>query len=501
MASYPPPKPAGLPAPILPPLTSSQPSASLPARRVGGSTNQVVDQTLIQYGVGAANTQQDAAEEAKTASGVPQTGAGHRATDLATLMEQVDRLQQQVLQQQTAFAEQQAQHQHAINTLLSERPVNAVSTFRTPPSTRVSHLYAPADRAPARVLFPAAPLEPLQISEPSTQVRIKDVLDMVAKFVTPFNGVTTLDRGRTVMSFVENVEMVMGNVLPADSPHRMMTVQMCLRDAALQWLDNHLREIAEEAVKVGRSISTRPVSWDTEVRDPFILAFTGADMVEMWLAQLSALRLGGEKTKTPVELNIQFDALARHVYPNRTSNNDDLMLAQMYRDIVAASDESLWKNIIRNQTPTSLKEWKLALAKQWNAEEQIKAWSATQKPAAGSHRGGHSSWRGRGVHGRYHGQAEEKPATASAASMESTDGAGPEGQQAGEIDDTDEQLSGVGSFRGGRGGGRGGRGGARPPFSPDKQKLYDEQRCFNCKQLGHIAKDCRQEAQKKQGKA
>jgi hypothetical protein len=47
--------------------------------------------------------------------------------------------------------------------------------------------------------------------------------------------------------------------------------------------------------------------------------------------------------------------------------------------------------------------------------------------------------------------------------------------------------------RGGRGGGRGGRGGARfgQKLEPaELQKLYDEGRCFNCKEQGHSARFC-----------
>ena len=465
----------------------------------GGSTQVLADRaTFNNYGSGAAQTgtQTAVTEEMKQASSVPPAAAVRQEVSdiMASMAEQLGRLQQQLQQQQAEHAEYRAQQQHAMNALLSDRQAaNAtLSSFRTPPSTRVAHLYAPIDRAPARELnfAPAAapreqPIDGISVRVPS----IKDVLDTVSKYVTPFNGVTSLDKGRTVMSFVENVEMVMGNMLPRDSPHRMMIVQMCLKDAALQWLDNHLREIAEEGEKVGRNIDTHPASWDTEVRDHFILAFTGSDLVEMWIAQLSTLRLGGEKTKTPVELNIQFDSLARHVYPNRTNNNDDLLLPQTYSDIIAASDYNLWKGVMRSERPSTLKEWKVGLARQWMVEEKIRVKNVAQKAASSAYKG-YGGWKGRSGQSK----VDDKPA-ASAAVMSATDGAGAEGQRAEDVeeDSTDEHVNAATSTRGGRGGGRGGRGragGERQQMSAQRQKLYDEMKCFRCEKTGHTVARC-----------
>ena len=190
--------------------------------------------------------------------------------------------------------------------------------------------------------------------EATGELRLKDVLDTAAKYVTPFNGVEALDKGRTVTTFVESIEMVMGNILPHASPHRLMLVQMCLKESALQWMDNTLLNLQEEARAASppRDLAVYPLSWDSEVRQKFIEAFIGLDMVEMWLAQMAALRLGAETTKTPVELNIKFDALARHVFRRRTANGDqDMMLAVQYRDIVAASDFQMYKTIMRSDRP------------------------------------------------------------------------------------------------------------------------------------------------------
>lgn len=396
-------------------------------------------------------------------------------------------------QQRVHFEQQMAQQQQKINAILSTvsgstHATTAATSFRTPPSTRVSHLLAPIDPEVARELFPGVVPRGTEDFEPSMQMRVKDVLDTASKFVTPFNGVTALDKGRTVMTFVENVEMVMGNLLPRQSPHRLMIVQMCLKEAALQWLDNHIRELVEGAATVGRDLSKQPVSWDNDVRDQFILDFTGTDMVEMWLAQLAALRLGAEKTKTPVELNIQFDALARHVYPNRTSNNDDLMLAQMYRDIVAASDLNLYKGIMRAERPTTLKEWKTGLARQWNVEEQIRAWTATQKAAAGPYRGNSGGWRGRGGQAASPGRAQ----SVNAVTGEVGDAATEQGEEHTEEGAPNPQLTAMGSGRGVRGGGRGGSGtrGRGAPLTGERLKLYEEQKCFRCKKSGHVQAHC-----------
>ena len=100
----------------------------------------------------------------------------------------------------------------------STRATAAANGLRTPPSTRVPHLYAPVEREAARSLqFATASRDrdgaPRPV-EPDTRLRLEDVLEIAAKFVTPFYGVATLDMNRTVQSFVENLESVMGDVLP-----------------------------------------------------------------------------------------------------------------------------------------------------------------------------------------------------------------------------------------------------------------------------------------------
>jgi hypothetical protein len=228
------------------------------------------------------------------------------------------------------------------------------------------------------------------------------------------------------------------------------------------------------------------------VRTAFIQAFTGADTVEVWLAQLSALRLGVEKTQTPMELNIQFDRLARHVYPLRTSNDDDLLLAQKYRDIVAGSDYKLYSTIMTCDHPSTLKQWKVALALQWSSQQEMKAFNAQRAANAyyGNRGGG-----GGGRHGRGGGQGTNSGRAPTLQAMNEETGetaaSSSEGQpQSGEGQPNPQQLAGAaGGQRGGRGGrgghGRGGGGGARTQWTEKQQQLYNENRCFACEQTGH----------------
>ena len=144
-----------------------------------------------------------------------------------------DRLWKQTMAQQIAdlrtsrgTAGTQA-HSATLSTAANEVQSHAAAALRTPISTRVSGLYEQAERGAARTLF-AQPEDdahqPRQLGkeEQSTTMRVKDVLDMVAKFVKPFHGSTELDKGLTVASFVLNIETVMGNVAAtgvATPPH------------------------------------------------------------------------------------------------------------------------------------------------------------------------------------------------------------------------------------------------------------------------------------------
>ena len=236
------------------------------------------------------------------------------------------------------------------------------------------------------------------------------------------------------------------------------------------------------------------------MRRPFIKAHVGTDTVELWLSRLELLRLGSEKTPTPIELDSQFDIIARHVHPtdSLTDRGTDLLLTTHYGRIVYLYNEHMYNNIMRSNKPKTLTEWKTRLSEQFTAEESIKA----MRRSVGAHHAGRGSVRGRG--GVYHkgndrGAVADKTSFAKVAAMNETDGAGEEGQtaeqgEAGAGEAEEWQLKAASGSRGGRGGGRGGRGGGgggRLLLSPDeKQKRWNEGRCFSCGEVGHRIADC-----------
>ena len=98
----------------------------------------------------------------------------------------------------------------------------------------------------------------------------------------------------------------------------------------------------------------------------------------------------------------------------------DLLLTTQYRDIIAASNREMFKRIVRTQPHANLKQWKTAVATQWNAEAQIRTMMADQEKAAPSQWRGNSNWRGRG--GRA-GTGSTAAQAASAAALDVDDGA------------------------------------------------------------------------------
>ena len=111
-----------------------------------------------------------------------------------------------------------------------------------------------------------------------------------------------------MMDFVEKVESAMSDVFgrPAtastdDCAHVLPEREHCAGSTG-RWRS--------------ASGTARPApDWDNDIRKAFIEAHVGTDTVEMWLSKLGALRLGAETTKTPIELDNQFDTIARHIYP------------------------------------------------------------------------------------------------------------------------------------------------------------------------------------------
>ena len=333
---------------------------------------------------------------------------------------------------------------------------------------------------------------------------LKDILAMMKGFVEPFYADKTKDKSTTVMDFVEKIETVMSDVIGDEPRYRWTIVRFFLAEGAMRWGNNKQEELHARAVLEGRDMRLRPIDWDTEIRRDFIKAHVGPDSADTWLAKLGALRLGSKATPTPIELENQFDTIARHIYPTTMVGDDrsELLLAKYWNDIVSLSQPKMHEEIIMRHTPSTLREWKTATVKQWNAFETLKVARTQQRAAAGT------SWNrspgdGRGFGGGWRGRANQgadRPAPASVASMSSTDGAGPEGQQSSEEGEPDEQLSAASHDRSGRGG-------RQTNFrSADIEKLYREGRCFICKEKGHMKDTCpkkpeQQQHKQQQGKA
>jgi hypothetical protein len=328
-------------------------------------------------------------------------------------------------------------------------------------------------------------------------LQFKDILTLVPKNVTPFYADVTKDNNRTVLMFVLNVESVMGNLLmDGRSPHRLMLVQLCLRDGALAWMERKLHDLTTADKE--RDFAAKPLSWDDDLRLPFIQAHLGSNTPQLWLAKLKTLVLGKGDTPTPIELDNQFDLIAQHVFPQRIAGDErsELLLATYYGEIVSNSHRWLYTNIMRaHGIPPTLRKWKEALASAWNAEAHIKAMQP-QKPlrAAADDREVFSNRRGGYGRGGGTGGAGSQPAKAAA--MNADDGAGREGEEHTANDAEGQQLSAAG------GGQRGGRGDTRtrPEWTEEQVKRYRDKLCFSCgapydKDKG-CSKSCRNKAPK-----
>ena len=244
------------------------------------------------------------------------------------------------------------------------------------------------------------------------------------------------------------------NRCPTSAVQHMVT--MVLQDGALEWMQRKNQDIADSAARLGIDVGPLLV-WDGEIRRAFIQQHLGTDTAELWLSKLDMLVLGSEKTPTPIELDSQFDAIARHVYPTMPADDDEneMLLWTKYKSIISRSKPRLYENIVRGgNRPNTLKGWKAALSSQWLGEEEIKA--ERQKNAAVSHsnssggHGGRGGGRGRGgQYGPNRGGGETRTQTATVNAMSNDDSgaaaaAGMEGESytnEGENDEPQGQLS------------------------------------------------------------
>jgi Zinc knuckle len=319
---------------------------------------------------------------------------------------------------------------------------------------------------------------------PARDKRMYEVRKTMLTSVKPFHGQTAKDT-YTVIDWVEKVDTEFSIHMGDRQAGRLDVVRSLLAGSALKWMNRKMQEM---------NLRNEFVEWQVVRRD-FIDAHLGASTIETFKAQLRSLRLGSEGCKNPSELNTQFDQLAELAYPQvMADRRADFAMASVlgeeYRMIVAHSDPSLWRNIERNAAPTTLDEWKLALGRHWSAEETIKNLNKQLRPKEQMQpyrgRGGAPM---RGGYGRGGGHSGSAPISVNSIS---DSGASMEGEEHTVEGESDPQLSAVASSsRGGRGGGRGGdRRGRGGLLTGERLKLYEEQKCFNCKKPGHVRAAC-----------
>ena len=451
---------------------------------------------------------------------VSQGAAGGAAGDadptqkiLLDMQKQLQRFaeQNQLLHEQMRAMQLQA-GQSAIRSVADTLRIPPTSNVKATSTSAASRSKSAARRSILSTPKPAAKSSAGETDEEDdeaedTQVgalgmTFNQILQAMKGLVEPFYADESKDKQRTVLHFVENVETVMGNFLASPkSPYRLVLVQSLMRDDALHWFNSKLQELMDQARKDGRDLVKRPINWDDDMRRLVIVTFTPANNIELWLAKLSALRLGAEKTQTPIELENQFDTIARHVFPAAAvggdNDRDDMLLASKYQEIIRRSDMHLFELIVRLRTPTTLKEWKAALLKQWTAEQNIKNARAEQRSAATeAYRAGQQ--KGRGGYGK--GDSKSQAVSVNALQEEEPgEGRAEGGTSTTEVKDGSQQLSAVaGSSQQGNRGGRGGRGGrGRGGGAGQKRQLTAEQRqrfidglCLECGEAGHIARNC-----------
>ena len=456
-------------------------------------------------------------EEHKRGEGATAAAAGDTlsaAVVLQWMQASEERSRRQMEQQQQRHEEEMAVHRQQIAELTARKTTYSAADAVPTPLSSFRHTATTRPAVRSIQFTPHSPVTPHTAASESEQVEqamqalpvdesvdmkvMKDTLAMLKGFVDPFYADSIKDKGTTVVDFVEKVESALSDLLDNQPQYQLPIVRLLLRDGAMRWCNGKLKELKQTAEKDRRDMARKPLRWETDIRKPFIEAHTGTDTVELWLAKLSELRLGAERTRTPIELNNQFDSIARHVYPTLTVGDDrsELMLAMKYREIILLSNAELHEAIQYIHSPTTLRDWKTALARQWNAQEQIKAAERMVRAQAASPFRGRGGWRGGTWRGRGGGTSGSATEPAKAAAMNVDDGAGPEGEQ---YTEEGQQLSVAagGSQRGGRGGGGGGgrgRGGAttgqRTEWTEEKKKLYENKRCFHCGGTGHMAKGC-----------
>ena len=458
------------------------------------------------------------------------------ATEIAALREMVRQSEERLAAQSAQIEYLMQQHSHT-NKTAPTASRSAADTLRTPISVHPSKRPAPVARRIAPPPFNPLMQTPAAVrrgalneaaedenavgaaDERESAVGVADmtfnnVLAQVGRFVKPFYGDTNKDKERTVVQFVQNVESVMATLLvDPRSRWRLALVTMVLQDGALEWMQRKHMDISDSAERLGIDASPLLV-WDGEIRRAFIQQHLGTDTAELWLAKLEMLVLGSEKTPTPIELDSQFDAIARHVYPTMPADDDEneMLLWTKYKSIISKSKPRLYENIVRGgNRPNTLKGWKSALSSQWLGEEEIKAErqrnAAVTNGSGGGYRGGGRGRGGQYGAGRGGGDTKTPTAAVHAMSNDASGAAGVEGEaftNEGEKDErNDQQLSAApgngqrggsgergGRGRGGRRRGRGGRVGAMAQWTELQKERYEKGLCLECGDKGHYVQQC-----------
>lgn len=448
-----------------------------------------------------------AEEKAEQDEGDMPAGMRQMLERMQQQMQQQQQAQQQMQQQMLSFMEQQDrryQEQHkpageysaAASLPLPPRAQAPNRTSFGRPSTPAAYLpFTPAARRVAAV-------RPSPVEEEVGEVDQADVTAVVSGMpardrdwhqvrkimshtVKTFHGQTTKDT-YTVLDWVAKVDTEFSILMGVREAGRLDIVRSLLAGTALQWVNNRMQEAIDDG---------QQVEWQ-QVRGEFIDAHLGASTVETFKAELRALVLGSEGCKNPSELNAQFDALAGLAFPassmleRRLDTGRASTLGEVYAQIVAHSKFHLYTRIVENVAPTTLDEWKAALSRYWAGEQAVKIMRKQIRPQAWQPENKGSGWPGKRT------QATVSALQDSDADMEgeklTVEGEGEPQQQL-------KAAAGVGKASGGRGRERD-RG--RAQFSTEqRQKLYDEGRCFNCQGTGHIAAKCPKPSQQGKGKA
>ncbi len=355
------------------------------------------------------------------------------------------------------------------------------------------------DDSDSEVAAPAQHVARTQVRASAVQgvLSFKDALNGIIRMVQPFYGDSSRDKQyETVMEFVEEIESAMADLLSVqDDNKRLMVVKLFLKGNASTWVNHKMYELKVNDT-TGRDFSAEPLTWDNDLRRPFLYTFLGTNTPELWIAKLQMLKLGDEKTLTPIELDNQFDKIARHAFPQMQMGTSvsEMVLAPYYADIVK-KEKWLYTSILRGSSagnrPTTLKKWKQAMADAFIADAQIKAMNDRMNEASNRSRGGSYKPAGRGGKASQGGQSAPQQ---SVSALYDDEYERSEGEQ--ETDTTQQSLAAGGSGRGGRGGGqRGGRGGrgrggGGANLTPVQKQMYGRGECFVCGKTGHLQYQC-----------